>query len=276
MTNKAVSYAQKNFDEVAIIGALASLAFSDNATELSDTNLAVLAVLRRSNQSLADSSLSEIGDYLQNFDTEQITGLISNVKGILHEMEFVRIENEDGDSVYATIFNDTNHAGTDVQLIDQTTGETWEIQLRATNNQNYVQKWIDDNPNGDIFITEELAQKMNLPTSGQSNEELTINVETFVDKMLEMDDESLWNYVPALTLVSSSIVVWTLWRKYQNNEITLETFTKQAACATGIKVAKISLIVLALGIPFLGQVVGAALIAKLLFTFSPNKLSQHD
>ena len=42
---------------------------------------------------------------------EQLVGVVSNVKGILHEMEYVRLENTDGDSISAAMFPDTNHKG---------------------------------------------------------------------------------------------------------------------------------------------------------------------
>jgi hypothetical protein len=49
---------------------------------------------------------------------ESIVGVVNNTKGVLHEMEFVALENDDGDTVYASLFADPHHADTDVQFTD--------------------------------------------------------------------------------------------------------------------------------------------------------------
>ena len=124
---------------------------------LSDGDHAILAALRRSNPVLENAPLPEVQDYLRSLNEEQVPGLISNVKGILHEMEFVRVENDDGDSVYASFFDATNHPDTDIQLLDRSTGETWEAQLKATDNAAYVTDWIEQHPSGEILVTDELT-----------------------------------------------------------------------------------------------------------------------
>jgi len=265
--HRALHYLRKNFDTAAIVATLAAVALSDGATELSEGDHAILAVLRRSNSALESAPLSEIQDYLRGLDSEQVPGLVSNVKGILHEMEFVRVENEDGDSVYASFFDATNHPNTDIQLIDRSTGESWEAQLKATDDATYVRDWIEGHPGGEILVTDELAHRMDLPTSGQSNEEITTDVENFVDKMISADDaDDFWDYFPALSAASIGLVVWELWRRHQRGEIDWETFKVLAARATGLKLAKIGIIGLLLSIPIVGQVTGAVLVAKLLLS----------
>jgi hypothetical protein len=262
-----ICYLRKNFDSAAILTVILSVAFGDDTGNLNERDYAVLAALRRSNSALKNASLPEIQEYLRRLDDNQVPGLVSNVKGILHEMEFVRLENEDGDSVYASFFDATNHPDTDVQLLDRTTGETWEVQLRATDNASYVTDWIERHPGGEIFVTDELAQKMELPTSGQSNGELTTDVENFVDHMISAEDtDDFWDYFPVLSAASSALVVWKLWDRYQRGEITREVFKRLAARATGLKIAKIGAIGVLLSIPVAGQVTGAMLVAKLLLS----------
>lgn len=266
-THKGVHYLRKNFDSAAIVTALSAVALTDEAGDLSEGDHAILAALRRSNTVLEDAPLPEVQDYLRGLDDEQVPGLISNVKGILHEMEFVRVENEDGDSVYASFFDATNHPDTDIQLLDRSTGETWEAQLKATDDASYVTDWIEWHPGGEILVTDELAQQMELPTSGQSNDELTANVEDFVDKMVSAGDaDDFWDYFPALGAASVGVVVWELWRRHQRGEINWEAFKRLAARATGLKLAKIGAIGLLLSIPVVGQVTGAVLVARLLFS----------
>ena len=156
-TSKGIHYLRKNFDSAAIVAALLRVALTDETGVLEEGDHAVLAALRRSNSVLEDAPLREIQDYLRGLDEDQLPGLVSNVKGILHEMEFVRVENEDGDSVYASFFDATNHPDTDIQLLDRSTGETWEAQLKATDEASYVTDWIERHPGGEILVTDELG-----------------------------------------------------------------------------------------------------------------------
>ena len=266
-TSRGVEYLRKNFDEGAIVAALAAIALSEDAPSLSDEDAAVVAALRRSSNALEDSSLPELQIYLRSLDEKQVPGVVSNVKGILHEMEFVRVENDDGDSVYASYFDATNHPDTDIRFIDKSTGETWEAQLKATDNPSYVSEWVDGHPDGEILITDELADRLDLPTSGQSNDELTARVEDFVDRLVLTDDSAdIWDNVPVLGSASAAVVVWELWQRYQSGAIDWSAFKRLAAWATGLKFAKIGLIAIMLSIPVAGQVTGAILVAKLLLS----------
>ena len=62
-------------------------------------------------------------EYLNGLSDSQLQGVVNNVKGILHEIEFAARENNDFDSVRAALFEDTNHQGFDIQLFDKSTGE---------------------------------------------------------------------------------------------------------------------------------------------------------
>lgn len=262
-----IKYVQTNFDSLAIVTVLARIAFQANSNQLGEEDLAVLAALKRAVPDLEDASFEEVQSYLQLMDESQLMGLTSNVKGVLHEMEFVRVENEDGDSVYASYFETTNHPDTDIQLVDEATGEVWEVQLKATDNATYVQDWIDRHPDGEILVTEEIADRLDLETSRQSNAELTADVDQLVDKLIsEPDSSGIWDYFPALTSASISIVVWQLWERYRQGQISLPQFKRLAAHATGLKIAKLSILTALLAIPVVGQVTGAVLIARLLLT----------
>ncbi len=238
---------------------------SDDSAEFGDRNFAVLAALKRAHADLEDASLPEIQEYLRGLDESQVRGLVSNVKGVLHEMEFVRLENEDGDSVYASFFESTNHPDNDIVLIDKNSGDVWEVQLKATDSASYVEAWIGAHPGGEILVTDELAERMELPTTGQLNGQLTADVEEFVDKLLAAEPESdFWDYVPALAVSSIAVAVWGLWRRYGQGEIDWFEFKSLAARVTGLKVGKIGIIGLLLSMPVVGQVTGALLVARLL------------
>ena len=260
------TFISKRFDEAAILATLGKLAFTSDP-ELLEQDYAVLAALRRSSPEW-DLSVSDTAERLASYDDSQIGGLVNNVKGILHEMEFQRLENEDGDSVVAALFPDTNHRTVDVQLLDEKTGYAWEVQLKATDDMSAIGAWIDSNPNTEVIVTEELSERMGLPSSGLSNEDLTMRVEDFVDRMVEIGDDAedtLWNYFPPLVAASAGIIVFELWRRYRAGRITFEKFKALSFKTLGLKAAKYGATFAALAVPGLNVVVGAYLLGSLIF-----------
>lgn len=260
------TYVSHRFDEAAILATLGKIAFTP-APSLLEEDFAVFAALHRSSPDW-DLSISETADRLASYDDSQIGGLVNNVKGILHEMEFQRLENEDGDSVVAALFPDTNHRSVDVQMLDQETGDAWEIQLKATDDMSAIGAWMDSNPDTEILVTEELSERMGLPSSGLSNEDLTMRVEDFVDRMVELADqpnETLWTYFPPLVAVSAGIIVFELWRRYRSGRISIEEFKTLTLRTMGLKAAKYGAIFAALAVPGLNVVVGAYLLGSLIF-----------
>tara|TARA_Y100001968_G_C19325474_1_gene701474 strand:- start:210 stop:1061 length:852 start_codon:yes stop_codon:yes gene_type:complete len=261
-----VKYLSNRFDELAI-SLIKKLAFSD-VSDLLSIDLAVLSALRRSSPSW-DLPISEIAKKLSTYDDSQLGGLVNNVKGILHEIEFQILENEDGDSIYAALFPDTNHKSVDVRLFDENTGESWDIQLKATDNVSNINSWIDSNPNTEIYVTDEIAQTMGLNTSGFSNEELEIRVEDFVDKLIENENKiptSFWDNFPVLIVASSGIIIFELWRRYRKGNISLDQFKRLTLRTLGVKAAKYTGIFVSLSIPGLNFIVGSYLLASLIIS----------
>ena len=269
-----VKFVRTNFDELLIIGAFIDI---KNGFVTTETNQAVLAAFRRYSSETQD--LESVRTYLDALSEEQITGVVSSVKGILHEMEFVRMENADGDSITAAMFPETNHKGFDVVLIDSSTGDSWEIQLKTTDNQEYVQEWLNKYPDGEILLSEEIALEMELESSGFSNQELTLRVEDFVDHLISKElSSSIWDLFPTLSLLSVTFVLCELHKRYQSGKISESEFKEMALKATGIKVAKFALLMGIMCIPVVNVVVGTALVAKVLYslTSSANLLSKAD
>lgn len=264
-TEPTVRYIRRNFDEAAILAVAAKLAF-DDAPNFSESELATIAAMQRAHPSTG-ATPEELSQWLSTMDEDQIMGVVSNTKGVLHEMEFVRIENEDGDAVHAALFESTNHADYDIQFTDVDTGATWEAQLKASDATSYVQDWIDQHPDGEILVTHELAEELDLPDSGLSNDELTARTEDVVDRLLEAtDDDSLWDYFPALSAVSISLVVWSLFQRHRAGEISWRRFKWLVAKATGMKATKLALLTTAMMVPGLNVVTGAALVVCLIYS----------
>jgi hypothetical protein len=260
-----IRYIKRNFDELEIAAVMAKVIY-DSTVGVGEADLPVLAAIRRANPGLEESSAAEIGDYLAKMSDEQLAGMVSNVKGILHEIEFVAIENSDGDQIYASLFADTNHAGFDVSLLDKETGESYELQLKATDSHSYVQDWMEAHPEGDIRVTDEIAAEMGLEGTGLSNDDLTVRTTDFIDHLQEADDSAeIWSYLPELTVLSVSVAVWELWGRYQSGRISLASFKTMAVKLTAQKTLKIGLLTCALAIPVVNVAVGAAIVAKLVF-----------
>lgn len=227
----------------------------------------VLAAFKRYSKETQD--MGSVREYLNGMSKDQIGGVVSNVKGILHEMKFVRVENSDGDGVTAAMFPETNHKGFDVVLTDEKTGESWENQLKTTDSADYVQGWMSKYPDGEILVSEEVASELNLSSSGFSNEEITVRVETFVDRLVLTDTNAyIWGLFPTLTLLSVSLVVIELYRRFRCDEITHDQFRSMSLHATGVKAGKFGVLLAALSIPGLNVFVGAALVAKVIYSLT--------
>ncbi|WP_168406598.1 hypothetical protein [Acinetobacter indicus] len=262
-----IHYLRKNFDALAITTVLAKLAWNEHRPQLTEADQAVLAALRRSHAELANAPLEDIQAYLQGFDEQQIVGLVSTVKGMLHDMEFVRLDHEDGDSLYAAYLNQHDHTDFDVLLADQHSGESWQLQLKAIEGTGTGKDWIAAPPEEMLLATEEIAAQLGLESSGLSTKELTQSVEDAIDVIVtakDPNDEHFWDYFPAISVASVSLAIYELFRRYQQQEISWSEFKWMAAKVSGIKVSKIAFIGLLLGLPVVGQVTGAYLVAKLL------------
>ncbi|WP_295583132.1 hypothetical protein [uncultured Lamprocystis sp.] len=120
-------------------------------------------------------------------------------------------------------------------------------------------------------MTEELSEKMYLPSSGFSNEELTVRVEDFVDTMIDLQfsgDQSLCEYFPPFVAASAGIIVFELWRRYRTGQLSLEEFKSMTLKTLGLKAGKYGALLTAMAVPGLNVVVGAYLLGSLILAVS--------
>lgn len=143
----------------------------------------VLDALRRSSKRLNDASVEDLAEYVDAMTPEQLRGVMSNVKGIYHELLFVHAENVDGDEVTARIFEETNHPGSDVEFIVD--GDVIKaIQLKAVASPNAIREHLVRYPDIEVVATEEVATAVpSVTTSGFSNAELSRQVENVVSEL---------------------------------------------------------------------------------------------
>lgn len=144
--------------------------------QLSTDEQLVVEALRRSSNALSDMSLSEMGNYLRSMDDDSLRGLANNVKGIYHELQFVRRENLNGDAITARIFPETNHPGADV-VLSRDGKDLAELQLKATDSSSLLAKHLDKYPEISIVTTDEVANSISgVKSSGFSNAALENDV----------------------------------------------------------------------------------------------------
>jgi hypothetical protein len=74
---------------------------------------------------------------------------------------------------------------------------------------------------------------MHLKSTHISNHELTADVEEVVDKLIS--DNSILDDVPWLSILSVSIIIIALYRRYRKGEITWSKFQRMAMAATGME-----------------------------------------
>lgn len=263
-------FVQKNIDELAVITVISKLRSGEKLVTEED-QIILEAMIRSSNKITDLDTAIEFAKTTAAKGAESLTGAANNIKGIAHELIYVKTENEDGDSVYAFMPEDTNNPKFDVLIVNEETGERrWE-QLKTTLNTDHINNWIEKYPGneGSIVVNTEMADKLGFKSSGISDQELTIDVKDFLDKLLSMDDSMLDKVVdntPPLTIIAASFVVYGLYKRYLNKEISKKQFISMSAKITGVKAAKIIMLLSLLALPGIGQIIAVYLIATLMFS----------
>ena len=215
----AQKFIQKNIDELSVISVISKLKGGQKiVTE--EENIILEAMIRSSNKITDLESAIKFAKTTAAKGTESLMGAANNIKGIAHELIYVKTENEDGDTVYAFLPEDTNNPQFDVLTINTETGEqNWE-QLKTTMNSDHINNWIEKYPGseGSLKVNVEMANKLGFDTSGVSDKELTIDVNNFLDKIIKMDDNTLSQIItlsPPLTIIADSFVVYGLHKRYK-------------------------------------------------------------
>jgi uncharacterized protein YidB (DUF937 family) len=250
-------------DDAAILAVLTKLAAQPSA-EFSVAETAALAALRRAHPTAGQSN-EELGQWLSEMNQSQLSGVVSNTKGVLHEMLFVQLENADGDAVFASQFARTNNPDFDIIFTDHDSSQSWVAQLKATESESYVREWLAEHPNDQIVVTSEIAARMGLSSSGISNADLTADSNSLVSLLINThENDDIWDFLPGLSTLSMAMVIWKLRARVSNGEITEQQFRWMAAKASGGKAARVVAISGLLSIPGINVLTGIALLAKVL------------
>lgn len=162
----------------------------------------VLDALRRSTNDLNDASPGQLANYINEASNEQLRGVISNVKGIYHELLYANAENTDGDEISAFLAEDTNQAGHDLEFVID--GKVIEIvQLKAVASPEHIYAHLANYPDIDVVATEEVATMIDgVQSSGFSNRELE---ETVRETLSTVGGEG--SNIEALEAASESLLI---------------------------------------------------------------------
>ena len=94
-----------------------------------------------------------------NYSDEQIPGVINTIKGKFFENLSEIHENADGDEWTALLHEDESYPGSDMIITNSETGETMELSLKATSNENYLESALLRYPDVRILSTSEVADE---------------------------------------------------------------------------------------------------------------------
>lgn len=117
----------------------------------------VFKAVRRGYNDLELVSDEEITAYFEAIDTASVLGHSNHIKGILFEQEYVEALEMSG--VGASLFEATNHPGTDVLVFGGIDGVT-EIQLKASDSVSYVTGAMQEDPEIAFAVTSEVASQI--------------------------------------------------------------------------------------------------------------------
>lgn len=143
------------------------------------------------------SQTKSLRDIIEDADAEELTGLISGIKGKLFEMRYVDFLNGGHlpDGYEAVLAESVVNPGWDIAIVDADGFAVDELQMKATDSVDYVKAALEKYPDIEIVTTEEVYNSLvmrefadNVVNSGISNEELTSVVTEALDSdSVEMD-----------------------------------------------------------------------------------------
>lgn len=113
--------------------------------------------VRRGYAELEAASEDEITAYFDGIDASETLGHSNHIKGILFEQEYVEALETSG--IAASLFEATNHPGTDVLVFGGVEAVS-EIQLKGTDSVSYVTAAMQDDPEIAFAVTAEVAAQM--------------------------------------------------------------------------------------------------------------------
>lgn len=143
------------------------------------------------------SQTESLKDIIEDADADDLSGLISCIKGKLFEMRYADFLNDGHlpDGYEAVLAESTVNPGWDIAIVDADGYAVDELQMKATDSVDYVKVALEKYPDIDMVTTEEVYNSLvmrefadNVVNSGISNEELTrVITEALEGDSVDMD-----------------------------------------------------------------------------------------
>ncbi|MBK7614620.1 MAG: hypothetical protein IPJ08_09145 [Burkholderiales bacterium] len=189
----------------AIGGVFAALLSREPLDDSVESQLVVEA-MQRSVNALHDATPAQLGDYLRGLSEVQQRGFASGVKGIYHELYFAHDYNDAHADTFARLHEQTNHPGSDLEIVDAQTGEVLqERQLKAVASSSHVTEHLDRYPDIDVRVTDEVAARFDderVVASGFDNDSLRSDVD---QASQTLQDHTVLNRAEHSALVAAGI-----------------------------------------------------------------------
>jgi len=170
---------------VGVVSAVTIQLLSEIPTTFDANEEKVLEALRGSTNDLSDdANVEEISKYLKELKPDQLKGLVSSITGKYHEFRYEMFINSQDNNLKAELFDEYNHPGADIKLINTETGEVNEFQLKATNYLSYIKEHNKKYKDIDVLATEEVAADApDIGSTGFYNKDLREEVKDTLDKV---------------------------------------------------------------------------------------------
>ena len=199
--------------ELASIAAMIYLLRGEVNSFSSPLGAEFLESIRDRYSGLANASINEIAEHMQQYSEAQMVGVISLLKGKLFERLVARYENQDSDAWKAVLHEDEQYPGSDLIFENVETGDTVEVSLKATNDLGYLEQALVKYPEHPIVSTDEVAEAFGndevVWASGISNEAVTdITQENFDARLEELNQV---NPIDTAAASSGAVASMTLW-----------------------------------------------------------------
>lgn len=220
---------------VGIVSVVILQLLSDDIPNFNEQEEFVLEALRRSNHDLTNATEIELASYIQDMNPAQLSGLSNNVKGIYHELLYQNKENTDGDQYIVEIFDATNHAGSDIRIINTVTDDVKEVQLKATKYISYIKEHNEKYENIEVFATEEVANlDPSIMSTGFSNTELNEEVLSVVSGLNDYDDPSALSSMSIAGMVTLARNAKVILKGGSVTQAEKEKLVKDGAISAGV------------------------------------------
>ena len=194
----------------------------------------VLSALRRSNRRLEEASVQELSNYVRELSPEQLKGVVSNTKGIYHELLFVEMHNSVSDTDRASVMEAINHPGVDVQF--HMDGDlVREVQLKAISSPSSIYEHMQRHPDVEILATEEMAAILEgVDSSGLNNAILSKDVtEHLYELQGEGFFEELSDRIITSAFVTSAVIAYRVLKYEDVKTNNIKSYLSNAGIAVG-------------------------------------------